>query len=39
MRFCSACAAMEKEAFTDPIFAKVLNEQFILVKDAINFAL
>jgi thioredoxin-related protein len=39
MRFCTTCAEMEKEVFTDPILAKVLNERFIPVKETINFAL
>lgn len=37
MRFCSTCAAMEKNVFTDPSLAKLLNEQFIPVKETINF--
>jgi len=39
MRFCSSCAAMEKDVFTDTALAKVLNENFIPVKETINFAL
>jgi thioredoxin-related protein len=39
MRFCTTCAAMEKDVFTDPILAKVLNERFIPVKETTNFAL
>lgn len=39
MRFCSTCAAMEKNTFTDPALTQVLNEQFIPVKETINFAL
>jgi thioredoxin-related protein len=39
MRFCTTCAAMEKDIFTDPALAKVLNEQFIPVKETINFLL
>jgi len=39
MRFCTTCAAMEKDVFTDPALAKVLNERFIPVKETINFAL
>ncbi|MBL4765648.1 MAG: DUF255 domain-containing protein [Colwellia sp.] len=39
MRFCTTCAAMEKDIFTDPALAKVLNERFIPVKETINFAL
>ena len=39
MRFCTTCAAMEKDVFTNPAFAKVLNERFIPVKETINFAL
>lgn len=38
MRFCSTCAAMEKDVLTDPALAKVLNEHFIPVKETINFA-
>ena len=39
MRFCTTCAAMEKDIFTDPALAKVLNEKFIPVKETINFLL
>jgi thioredoxin-related protein len=39
MRFCTTCAAMEKDVFTDPALAKVLNEDFIPVKETINFML
>lgn len=39
MRFCTTCAAMEKDVFTDPELAKALNENFIPVKETINFAL
>ncbi len=39
MRFCTACAAMEKDIFTNLALAKVLNERFISVKETINFAL
>lgn len=39
MRFCATCAAMEKDVFTDPDLARVLNENFIPVKETINFAL
>ena len=39
MRFCTTCAAMENNVFTDPILAKLLNEQFIPVKETINFML
>jgi len=39
MRFCTTCAAMEKDVFTDPTLAKVLNEEFIPVKETINFML
>ncbi|WP_170246323.1 DUF255 domain-containing protein [Colwellia hornerae] len=39
MRFCTSCAAMEKDVFTDPALAKVLNEQFIPVRETINFML
>jgi len=39
MRFCTTCAAMEKDIFTNPALAKVLNERFIPVKETINFAL
>jgi thioredoxin-related protein len=39
MRFCTTCAAMEKDIFTSPALAKVLNEQFIPVKETINLAL
>jgi len=39
MRFCTTCAMMEKNVFTDPALAKVLNEDFIPVKETINFAL
>lgn len=39
MRFCTACAAMEKDEFTNPDLAKLLNEKFIPVKETINFAL
>jgi len=39
MRFCTTCATMEKEVFTNPALAKVLNERFIPVKETINFAL
>lgn len=39
MRFCTTCAAMEKDVFTNPALAKVLNEHFIPVKETINFAL
>lgn len=38
MRFCSACAEMEKEVFTDPNLAKTLNKHFIPVKETINLA-
>lgn len=38
MRFCATCAAMEKDVFTDANLAKRLNEQFIPVKETINFA-
>lgn len=38
MRFCSACAAMEKDVFTDPNLAKILNENFLPVKETINLA-
>ena len=37
MRFCTTCAAMEKDVFTDPMLAKELNEHFIPVKETINF--
>jgi hypothetical protein len=37
MRFCTTCAAMENNVFTDPALAKVLNDQFIPVKETINF--
>ena len=36
MRFCTTCAAMEKEVFTDPDLAKVLNQYFIPVKETTN---
>jgi thioredoxin-related protein len=39
MRFCSTCAAMEKDVFTNTELAKKLNEDFIPVKETINFAL
>ena len=39
MRFCTTCAAMEKDVFTDPALAKILNERFIPVKETINFVL
>ncbi|MFQ3190825.1 MAG: thioredoxin-related protein [Paraglaciecola sp.] len=39
MRFCTTCAAMEKDIFTDPTLAKILNERFIPVKETINFLL
>lgn len=39
MRFCTTCAAMEKDVFTNTALAKVLNERFIPVKETINFAL
>ena len=39
MRFCTTCATMEKNVFTDPALAKVLNEDFIPVKATINFML
>jgi len=39
MRFCTTCATMEKEVFTNSGLAKVLNERFIPVKETINFAL
>jgi len=39
MRFCTTCAAMEKDVFTDPVLAKAINENFIPVKETINFAL
>jgi thioredoxin-related protein len=39
MRFCTTCATMEKDIFTNPELAKVLNERFIPVKETINFAL
>jgi thioredoxin-related protein len=39
MRFCTTCAAMENNVFTDPALAKVLNEHFIPVKETINFML
>jgi len=38
MRFCTTCAAMEKDVFTDPVLAKTLNEHFIPVRETINFA-
>jgi len=37
MRFCPTCAAMEKDVFTDPALAKILNERFIPVKEVTNF--
>lgn len=37
MRFCTTCAVMEKDVFTDPVLAKRLNERFIPVKETINF--
>lgn len=39
MRFCTTCAAMENNVFTNPVLAKALNERFIPVKETINFAL
>jgi hypothetical protein len=39
MRFCTTCVAMEKDVFTDPALAKILNEQFIPVRETINFML
>lgn len=39
MRFCTTCAMMEKDVFTDPVLAKVINERFIPVKETINFVL
>jgi len=39
MRFCTTCATMEKEVFTNPALAEVLNKHFIPVKETINFAL
>jgi thioredoxin-related protein len=39
MRFCTTCATMEKDVFTDPAIVKTLNEHFIPVKETINFAL
>ena len=39
MRFCTTCAAMEKDVFTDPALAKVLNDDFIAVKETTNFML
>jgi thioredoxin-related protein len=39
MRFCTTCAMMEKNVFTNPVLAKAINEQFIPVKETINFAL
>lgn len=36
MRFCMTCAAMEKDVFTDPELAKLLNEHFIPVKETTN---
>lgn len=38
MRFCSTCATMEKDVFTDPNLAKRLNNEFIPVIETINFA-
>lgn len=38
MRFCSTCAAMEKDVFTDPSLAKALNEHFTPVQETINLA-
>ena len=39
MRFCITCAAMEKETFSDSALVKALNENFIPVRETINFAL
>lgn len=39
MRFCTTCAAMETKVFTEPKLAKLLNEQFIPVKETTNFML
>jgi len=39
MRFCLTCAEMEKDVFTDPKLAEILNENFIPVQETINFAL
>ncbi|MFB0981588.1 MAG: DUF255 domain-containing protein [Alteromonadaceae bacterium] len=39
MRFCTTCAAMENNVFTDTALAKALNEHFIPVKETINFML
>ena len=39
MRFCTTCAAMETDVFTEPALAKQLNEDFIPVKETINFML
>lgn len=39
MRFCTTCAAMEKDVFTDPTLAKTLNEHFIPSKETTNFML
>lgn len=39
MRFCATCAMMEKNTFTDTTLAKALNENFIPVKETINFML
>lgn len=39
MRFCATCAAMEKNVFTSPELANMLNKKFIPVKETINFAL
>lgn len=39
MRFCTTCATMEKQVFTDSSIAQELNSNFIPVKETINFAL
>jgi len=39
MRFCTTCAMMEKDVFTNSTLAKKLNENFIPVKETINFML
>ncbi len=37
MRFCPTCSTMENDVFTDTSLAKLLNDDFIPVKETTNF--
>ena len=37
MRFCSTCIAMEDNELSDPAFVAMINDNFIPVKETINF--